>query len=87
MRLFARGESGALSRFSICLLYTSYEAAKLDLPEGFYRLDAYECYDNISLWSGRPCLQFFNSTVEPSILEFYPSVGVKRDVYKRQRTG
>ena len=62
---------------------TYYEAAKLDLPEGFYRLDAYECYDNISLWSGRPCLQFFNSTVEPSILEFYPSVGVKRDVHSK----
>ncbi|MBQ8648157.1 MAG: YfhO family protein, partial [Oscillospiraceae bacterium] len=25
-------------------------------------------------------LQFFNSTVSPSIMEFYPSVGVKRDV-------
>ena len=28
----------------------------------------------------RSCLQFFNSTVAPSIMEFYPEVGVKRDV-------
>ena len=28
----------------------------------------------------KPCLQFFNSTVTPSIMEFYPLVGVKRDV-------
>ena len=28
-------------------------------------------------------MQFFNSTVEPSILEFYPSVGVKRDVHSK----
>ena len=59
---------------------TYYEATELELPEGFYRLDAYGCYDNISLWTGKPCLQFFNSTVSPSIMEFYPSVGVKRDV-------
>lgn len=48
--------------------------------DGFYRLDAYECYNNMGLWLDRSCIQFFNSTVAPHILEFYPSVGVTRDV-------
>ena len=47
---------------------------------GFYRLDAYEGYNNLGLWLDKSCIQFFNSTVAPSILEFYPGVGVKRDV-------
>ena len=46
----------------------------------FFRIDSYKCYDNIGLWAKTPCIQFFNSTVAPSILEFYPEVGVKRDV-------
>ncbi len=50
------------------------------LPEGSYRVDTYNCYDNLGPWLGKSNLQFFNSTVAPSILEFYPSVGVKRDV-------
>lgn len=45
-----------------------------------YRIDDYECYDNVGLWMNQSCLQFFNSTVAPSILEFYPQVDVKRDV-------
>ena len=45
-----------------------------------YRLDAYGCYNNMGLWLDRSCIQFFNSTVSPSIMEFYPTVGVKRDV-------
>ncbi|MBQ7902968.1 MAG: YfhO family protein, partial [Oscillospiraceae bacterium] len=45
-----------------------------------YRMDTYNCYDNVGLFTGVPCIQFFNSTVTPSIMEFYPEVGVKRDV-------
>lgn len=46
----------------------------------FFRTDSYEAYDNISLWDKTPCIRFFNSTVAPSILHFYPQVGVTRDV-------
>ena len=58
------------------------EGPRLAFPESdeFYRTDSYGCYDNLALWTERPCLRTFNSTVAPSILEFYPSVGVKRDV-------
>ncbi len=56
-------------------------AKRADLPDDhFYRLDAYECYDNLGLWMERPALQCFNSVVTPSIMDFYPRVGVKRDV-------
>ena len=48
--------------------------------DAFYRIDAYGAHNNLGLWFDRSCLQFFNSTVAPSIMEFYPSVGVTRDV-------
>ena len=61
--------------------YDSVQEMEQTLPDdGFYRLDAYGAHNNLGLWFHRPCLQFFNSTVSPSIMEFYPSVGVKRDV-------
>lgn len=59
------------------------EARALELPDDggqYYRTDSYGCYDNLALWLGHPSLQFFNSTVAPSILEFYPAMGVTRDV-------
>ncbi len=65
-----------------------YKPQNYDIPGTFsfadkmanYRMDTYNCYDNLGLFTGVPCLQFFNSTVSPSIMEFYPNVGVKRDV-------
>ncbi|MEG2697398.1 MAG: YfhO family protein [Ruthenibacterium sp.] len=60
--------------------YESARAIEWPQDENDYRIDAYECYDNVGLWTGKSCLQFFNSVVTPSIMEFYPSVGVKRDV-------
>ena len=66
------------------LIAETYDSvAEIDeiLPEdGFYRLDAYGAHNNLGLWFDRSCLQFFNSTVAPSIMEFYPEVGVTRDV-------
>ena len=61
--------------------YGSTQEISSVLPEDtFYRLDAYGAHNNLGLWFDRSCLQFFNSTVAPSIMEFYPEVGVKRDV-------
>lgn len=50
-----------------------------------WRMDTYNCYDNLGLFTNTPCIQFFNSTVTPSIMEFYPQVGVKRDVSSKPR--
>ena len=53
---------------------------KEDLPEGDYRVDTYKIHDNIGMWLDKSCLQYFGSTAAPSILSFYPGLGVKRDV-------
>ena len=56
-------------------------SAAIDLPDdGFYRIDTYEAHDNLGLWLDRSSIRTFNSVVTPSIMEFYPMVGVKRDV-------
>ena len=61
--------------------YDSVEDVAAVLPgDAFYRIDAYGAHNNLGLWFNRSCLQFFNSTVAPSIMAFYPEVGVKRDV-------
>ncbi len=54
---------------------------------GFYRIDAYEAHNNLGIWFDQSCLQHFNSTVAPHILEFYPSVGVERDVNSKPEPG
>ena len=53
---------------------------KNDLPEGDYRIDTYKIHDNIGMWLDKRCLLSIGSTAAPSILSFYPALGVKRDV-------
>ena len=60
--------------------YTSALALKEDLPEGDWRIDTFKTHDNLGLWLDKSCLQYFGSTAAPSILSFYPALGVKRDV-------
>lgn len=60
--------------------YTSALQLKDALPEGDWRVDTYEIHDNLGLWLDKSCLQYFGSTAAPSILSFYPELGVKRDV-------
>ncbi len=61
-------------------------APAIGWPEDdFFRTDTYNesdggVYDNMSLLMEKPSLRFFNSVVTPSIMDFYPRVGVKRDV-------
>lgn len=62
--------------------YYTYDAAgrfSLD-DDSFYRVDVYKGEDNLGLHLNISSIYFFNSVVTPSIMEFYPSVGVKRDV-------
>lgn len=61
-------------------------AAKFDLPsteDEFYRLDVYKGMDNYPMYWQMPTIQTFHSIVPASVMEFYPSVGVKRDVGSR----
>jgi uncharacterized membrane protein YfhO len=55
--------------------------------EEFYRLDFYRTssgeLDNLGMYWGYPTMQCFNSSVNTSILDFYPKVGVTRNVASR----
>ncbi len=46
----------------------------------FERSDIYEADDNLGIYWNIPNIQAFHSIVPPSVMEFYPEVGVKRDV-------
>lgn len=53
----------------------------LSLPDdGFARSDLYDCMDNLGMHWGLPNIQAFHSIVPASIMEFYPALGIKRDV-------
>lgn len=56
---------------------------KMEIPsagETFARADFYECFENMGLYWNIPSIRCFHSVVTPSIMEFYPTVDVKRDV-------
>ena len=46
----------------------------------FARADFYECFENMGIYWNIPSIRCFHSVVTPSIMEFYPTVDVKRDV-------
>ncbi len=54
-----------------------------DMEEQFYRLDMCENFDNYPMFWGYSSMRAFQSTVPASIMEFYPNVGVQRDVASR----
>jgi uncharacterized membrane protein YfhO len=54
-----------------------------DDGESFSRIDFYDSLDNMGMYWHRPTIQAFHSIVPPSVMEFYPTVGVKRDVGSR----
>ncbi len=56
---------------------------EMELPERgstFARADFYECFENMGIYWNIPSVRCFHSVVTPSIMEFYPTVDVKRDV-------
>ncbi|MBQ7875220.1 MAG: YfhO family protein [Oscillospiraceae bacterium] len=55
---------------------------EMELPEtkSFARADFYECFENMGLYWNIPSIRCFHSVVTPSIMDFYPTVGVTRDV-------
>lgn len=57
---------------------------EMSLPDeqngDFVRADFYECFENMGLYWNIPSIRCFHSIVPSSIMEFYPEVGVKRDV-------
>lgn len=51
--------------------------------EHFFRIDISENCDNYPMFWGLPCMRTFHSVVPTSIMEFYTSLGITRDVASR----
>lgn len=62
---------------------------EMELPEekSFVRADFYECFENMGLYWNIPSIRCFHSVVNSSIMEFYPTVGVTRDVSSKPDYG
>ncbi|MBQ9899105.1 MAG: YfhO family protein [Ruminococcus sp.] len=60
-----------------------YEAVSGD---NFFRADTSPDRDNYPMFWGLPCMRAFQSVVETSIMDFYASIGVQRDVASRADT-
>ena len=54
--------------------------------DNFFRVDISENYDNYPMLWGLPSMRAFQSVVDSSIMNFYPEVGVQRDVASRPDT-
>ncbi|MBO4452950.1 MAG: YfhO family protein, partial [Clostridia bacterium] len=59
-----------------------------DPHEGFYRIDFYRTssistLDNLGIYWEYPSIECFHTVVPPSIMEFYPKIGVTRSVGSR----
>lgn len=63
-------------------LHISYETD----DAGFFRVDMSENYDNYPMFWGLSSMRCFQSVVDPSIMEFYDSIGITRDVASRADT-
>lgn len=51
--------------------------------DDFFRIDISKDRDNYPMFWGLPCIRAFHSIVPASIMEFYPEIGVTRDVASR----
>lgn len=49
----------------------------------FFRVDVLDGMDNMGMYWGMSSINFFNSTVSPSIMSFYESMGIERNVATR----
>ena len=68
------------------IMIEQYIEGEVDLPgSDTFRVDTYDCVDNTSMALGLPGINAFHSVVPGSIMEFYPFVGVTRDVASRPK--
>ncbi len=57
-----------------------------EYSDGFFRTDISENCDNFAMFWDLSSIRCFHSTVSPSIMKFYDSLGINRDVASRQET-
>lgn len=68
--------------------YSLNKGADIKLPDSnqFSRIDVYDGMDNQAMFWQMPTIQCFHSIVPGSVMEFYPTIGVQRDVASRPDT-
>ena len=67
-------------KFILNQLINKGDAIVLGDEDEFYRVDEFKGMVNTPLFWGRRSIRFFHSCVSASNKEFYPTIGVKRDV-------
>ncbi|HEX3016656.1 MAG TPA: YfhO family protein [Caproicibacter sp.] len=65
--------------------YSLNKGKDINLPDStvFSRIDIYDGMDNQAMYWQKPTIQAFHSIVPGSVMDFYPSIGVQRDVGSR----
>ncbi|MDD5953560.1 MAG: YfhO family protein [Oscillospiraceae bacterium] len=83
----AQGKSHSDDTHGKIIPYALNGGKDLDLPDlSVVRSDFYKAMDNQAMFWQIPSIQAFHSIVPGSVMEFYPTVGVKRDVASRPDT-
>ncbi len=81
------GKSQSYDTHNFIIPYCLNQGKDIKLPDDKeYRIDIYNGMDNQAMFWQMPTIQAFHSIVPGSIMEFYPSLGVKRDVGSRPET-
>ncbi len=81
------GKSQSYNTHDFIIPYSLQGRDNIDLPdERNCRIDIFNGMDNQAMFWQIPTIQAFHSIVPGSIMEFYPSVGVTRDVGSRPET-
>lgn len=81
-----RSHSYDVHDFIIPCVLNNGKSVKLEDDLQNVRSDFYETMDNVGMFWQIPTIQAFQSVVPGSIYEFYPTVGVPRDVGSRPET-
>ncbi|MDP4119531.1 MAG: YfhO family protein [Bacillota bacterium] len=78
------GKSQAYDANSFVIPYCLNKGKDINLPmKDNMRSDFYQTMDNVGMFWQTPTIQAFHSVVPGSIMDFYPTVGVTRDVGSR----
>jgi uncharacterized membrane protein YfhO len=82
------GKSQSYDTHNFIIPYCLNGGKDINLPneDQFSRIDTYETMDNAPMFWKKPTIQAFHSIVPGSVMDFYPSIGVTRDVGSRPKT-
>ena len=85
--LIGLGKAQSYDTHNFIIPYSLNQGEDIDLPDSDVesRIDIYEGMDNQAMFWQMPTIQAFHSIVPGSIMEFYPSIGVTRDVAPGRR--